>query len=246
MALYRPTPLGSRKSIKMGMDFSALMCYRGPMDNDFFSAIDQLESSPHHPKLEAVVNFGQDQDFAFAAETETNATWRIDWQTQLLSRPKLPDLAYYLNLPSGFDLTFGHGAILIYHPLRWIFFITDEQWQRLMLNATSFLCQLFNAADCIITSDFNPAITSFLDGRNFADSLLTSEPHEGEVETLDDLYEEWEDDSDLALKPAGNGLEGQIVTWPKSKPLPEGWQRATIWDSKGYWRLPLEGNRDAN
>jgi hypothetical protein len=236
----------------MGMDFSALLHYEGPTGS-MCSAIDQLEIAPSHPVTDAVVEHGRDQGFAFAQCAKDSATWRTfaDWETTLSARPQLPDLSFYLQLPSDFCLTFGHDAVWIYHTLRWIFFVSEEKWQTVMLDAMRYFSDLFKASECIITSDFNPAIIAFREGHEFSRALHVAEPEHGEVASFDELYEELEDDSDLAFRRVDDDapenttdiadlLEGQILEWPKDKPLPDGWQRPTVWDSKGYWRLRLE------
>lgn len=206
----------------MGMDFSALLQYDGPTENAI-SAISQLEANPHHPATDAVVELGRKEDFAFADELLTQADWRTysDGETPLSSRPNLPNLEVFLHLPSDFNLTFGRDTIWIYHSLRWLSFTTEHQWQTVMLKGLCYFYDLFCARDCIVTSDFNPAILEFQNGASFSTAISTAESKgEGCVDTLDDLYLDKGFADDLAFVDA-DGRESAIP----------------IWDSHGFWRL---------
>lgn len=206
----------------MGADFSALLHYDGVTD-PVLAAISQLESRPSHSSISAVVDLGRQEEFAFAQDSLTGADWRAhsDWEKPLQARPALPNTQASLQLPSYFDITFGHDAIWIHHALRWLFFVTERPWQTVMLNAVRHFTDLFHARDCIVTSDFNPAILEFQKGASFADAIGVAESGgEGQVQTLGDLY------MDL-------GVADNLVAVDA-----DGQQSAIgIGDSKGYWRL---------
>jgi hypothetical protein len=225
----------------MGQDFTALIQYAGPTD-----AVQRLitawEQGAEDPALAEVISCGLYKGFAFAEDVQP-ACWRshADYDQTFPERPALPSLNAYLHLPSGFTLTFGRDAVWVYHTLRWLFFLTDGEWQRVMLAAVRRFCELLDAGNCIITNDEHPAPQAVYAGSSFAEALaIASQQGEGEVPTLGNMYREVESDSDLALKPvrgpAGKYLKGQFVKWPRDKPLPAGWSRPTMWDSKGYWR----------
>ncbi len=189
------------------------------------------------------MSHGLRYDFAFAKYSGQDACWRAlaDCEQKLPRMPALPSLDACLQLPSDFSVTFGRDAVWVYHTLRWVFFVTEVAWQQVMLAAIKRFCELLGASDCIVTNDCHPSVSAFLRGASFAEALdVASREGEGEVASLSDLYREIEDESDVALKPlresAAKYLEGQLVLWPRSKPLPEGWSRPTVWDSKGFWR----------
>ena len=77
------------------------------------------------------------------------------------------------------------------------------------------------------------------DGDGFLSALeAASSQGNGEVASLAELYREVEGESDIALKPVSNPIvEGELVLWPRSKPLPDGWLRPTVWESTGLWRF---------
>ncbi len=206
----------------MGMDFSALLHYDGATD-DVLAAISQLESKPSNSSTDAVVELGRQEDFAFARDTVAGADWRAfsDWETPLQARPALPSTQQYLQLPSDFHLTFGHDAVWIYHTLRWLFFTIERKWQAVMLNAICHFVDIFLARDCIVTSDFNPAILEFQNGASFSAAIAVAESKgEGHVQTLDDLHIDKGVADDLVFVDTDGGQSA----------IP-------IWNSHGYWRL---------
>ena len=206
----------------MGMDFSALIHYDG-VNADVLATIRELELNPHYSTTDAVVELGRKEDFAFASERAVTSDWRAysDWETPLASRPSLPSLKEYLRLPSDFSLTFGHDAIWVYHTLRWQFFTTESKWQTVMLSAVRNFCRRFHGHDCIVTSDYNPAILEFQNGASFSAAVTVAESKgEGRVNTIDDLYIDKGIADDLVYVDA----DGQVSAIP-------------IWASHGYWRL---------
>lgn len=218
----------------MGMDFVALMRYGG-LDERVLHALDSLEEgSPD--ELRAVKRLMKQRDFAVSrAEV---ACWRTSPDSRLAHRPDLPDLTAALRTPEDFFLTFDSDAFEVYHLLRWRFFLTDSPLQRAMLDACTCLGHLFRATDCIITSDFNPVVHAFRDGKSFDEALAAAGPEDGERRSLAELYQEGED-SDIIAHVAGGGPLARLKQWDKSKPVPQGWQRMGTWDSKGYWRFKL-------
>lgn len=226
----------------MGLDFSALIHYPGP-NGEVSKSIARLEDGEEDAAIKEVVACGKRNGFAFANHATDVVHWRslFDYKKRFTGRPDLPSRTACLSLTSDFHLMFAADVIWVYHTLRWRFFVTEIEWQRIMLGAISHFCQLFSAIDCIITYDQNRAVNSARDGMLYSDALVEAERGEGEVETLDDLYRETESTSELVMKPVDGPLasvvEGQMVQWPTSKPLPLGWVRPTIWNSKGYWRF---------
>ncbi len=227
----------------MGLDFSALIRYGGP-SREILPGVARLERGEEDAPFRQVVAVGLHRGFAFAELADRKATWRpwSDIEQVIPQRPDLPSLDTFLDLPSDFSLTFGHDAVWVYHTLRWIYFVTEAEWQLVMLAAVGRFRELLGADDCIITNDCHPAISAFRGGASFAAALeVASREGEGEVSSLGDLYREVESESDVALKPgsgpAAQYLEGQLVLWPQDKPLPEGWARPTVWESQGFWRF---------
>jgi hypothetical protein len=216
----------------MGMDFVALMRYARPDE----IALDALEAdSP--AELKAVARLMRSLGFGLnnglrSAVWEDNAG--VD-SPRLDRRPDLPTLKMALHTPEDFYLTFGRDAFEVYHLLRWMFFLTDPDLQRTMLEACTRLGRFFGATDCIITSDCSPVVQAFRQGQSFEDSLAAAGPEDGERPTIIDLYMEWPED--YVMREVGR--RPQYKDWPADQPPPPGWERATTWDSKGYWRLPV-------
>ena len=89
-----------------------------------------------------------------------------------------------------------------------------------MLDACAALAALFESEECILAYDEHQLICSFRDGRNFDNCIADFPDDEGEVPSIDDLYLEIDEPSDLVMK------------------TESGWASPTIWDSKGFWRFP--------
>src|SRR5262249_48599724 len=127
----------------------------------------------------------------------------------------------FLDLPSDFELVFGPDAVSIYHTLRWHFFLTDPDWQCVMLRAVKRLCDLLGARDCIVTNDGHPAIEAFRNGASFADALpRASGKGEGEVASIPGLFIDKGFAEDLVYLDS----DGQCSAVP-------------VWDTRGYWRF---------
>ena len=225
----------------MGMDFVALMRYGGP-DERVVRALDRLEAgSPVEVRVLARLMHGQ----GFGLGREEAATWKFISRPELRDRrlarrPGLPNLGVSLWLPQGFSLTFGQDAVEVYHLLRWHFFLTEPDLRRAMLDACTCLGRLFGAADCVVTSDFSPVVQAFREGQGFDASLASAGPEHGERPNLADLYLEilLPEVMRLVERP-GKPSKTRQMDWPLDRPPPEGWQRVTTWDSRGYWRLDL-------
>src|SRR5437763_1672348 len=146
----------------MGLDFTALIHYGG-LNAAVLQAIDRLESGGEDAAFAEVVAYGLRNDFAFAKSSGRHAYWRslADYEQRLPERPTLPSLEACLELPPDFSLTFGRDSVWVWHTLRWKFFVTDVEWQRVMLAAVKRFCELFEARDCIVTNDCHPAVSEF-------------------------------------------------------------------------------------
>src|SRR5205085_10826903 len=127
---------------------------------------------------------------------------------------------------------------VVYHLLRWHLFLTDPEWQSAMFTALRWLREEFAALDCVLANDCHPASTAVTyHGMGFQQALEFAERESyGEVSSFAELYIELGSESEIALKPAKGGLS-RCVQWPRDKPLPPGWSRPAVWDSKGYWRF---------
>ncbi len=216
------------------MDFVALIRYPGPAA--VMEAIHRLEHGPEPDEFASVALHGRDMGLAFPGTFPHG--WVPNRESTTQDRPLLPCLTVSLNFPAGFSLTFGRDMVRAYHLLRWRFFLTDPDWQRLMLSAVQWLCERLGALDCVLTSDFHPAGGAFFGGRTFEQALAAGGPEDGEVASLADLYRQWvpEDEQGWAYCPGPEG-KTRRVCWPADSPLPEGWYRGTTWDSAGYWRF---------
>jgi hypothetical protein len=225
----------------MGMDFVALMQYGGP-DEPILRVLDRLEvESPVEIKTFAQCMHERGRWFG----EEKTAVWKFAKRPELRDprlehRPALPNLGVFLQLQEGFFLTFGHDAVRVYHLLRWHAFLTEPELQRVMIDACLCLAHLFGATGCIITSDFSPVVHAFGEGMGFDAALASAGPEDGERARLADLYQELPTDQVLRfIDRPGQPRQTRYMDWDRDKPPPEGWQRATTWDSRGYWRLDL-------
>ncbi len=214
----------------MGADFTALIHYSGPTE-DALRAIVRLEAEEEDFTLAEVVACGLRNDFAFARHRPEKAYWRSlrNYDEKLSERPCLPSLEACLQLPSHFALTFGRDTVWVYHALRWIFFLKEDEWQRNMLGAVKWFCNLFGARDCIITHDEHPAVIAFRQRVAFSEALATAAKEgEGEVARIRDLFLNEGYAKDMAIQ----GPDGKRSAVP-------------LWDTRGYWRLPLgDGNAE--
>jgi HEAT repeat protein len=221
----------------MGMDFVALMKSRGPdarlADALSFLQRDSLEELRVARDLMDTLGFRCRNRNPAGWETTDGNSLGLDFQ------PNLPDVAVSWWTPEEFSLSFGTDTIQVYHLLRWHSFLTDSRMQEAMLKACAALGRLFGVTDCIVTSDYNPTNSAFLNGMTFNAALQEAEPEYGEVANLEDLYLSYFDESDIAAIPTGNDLiPWQLVLTRRDKPLPDGWQRVDrTWDSFGYWRF---------
>jgi hypothetical protein len=224
------------------MDFVALMKYGGP-DKWLHRVLDRLEvESP-----EEVRRLSQSLDAGgYSTGREEVAVWMFSARRSHLrdprldSRPRLPNLGAALCLPEGFFLTFGPDAIELYHLLRWSFFLEEPPIQQAMLEACVCLGRLFGATDCIITSDFSPVVHEFRAGHGFDAALSVEEPEDGERANLADLS--WEIPLGSVMRivtDSGGRQHTRHRDLAVDQPPPEGWQRATTRESRGYWRMPL-------
>ncbi|MGE3807786.1 MAG: hypothetical protein AB7K24_24245 [Gemmataceae bacterium] len=208
----------------MGLDFTALIHYAGP-SGDALKAISRLERGEEEPALAEVIACGLRNDFAFAKGEPHAAFWRSlkDYDKRLARRPVLPSLKLCLDLPSDFSLTFGRDTVWVYHTLRWIFFVTEPEWQRVMLAALERFCTLLDASDCVVTNDGHPAVQAFREGASFQESLHVAKVQdEGEVSRLEDLYIDKGYAEDLVF--LGPGGEQSAVP---------------VWDTHGFWCFGL-------
>ncbi len=206
----------------MGLDFSALIQYGGP-SREILPVIACLERGEEDAAFQQVVAVGLRRGFAFAERAGRKAAWRLwsDIEQEIPQRPDLPSLDLSLDLPSDFSLTFGHDAVWVYHTLRWHCFVTEVEWQRVMLSAVRWFCQSLGTADCIIAHDCHPAVLAFQAGASYQQALRIAEDKgEGAVSSIGDLYIDRGYADDLVyLGPGGEELA-----------IP-------LWDTHGFWRF---------
>ena len=222
----------------MGMDFTAMLCC-DPRSEAVSRALDTLEATDRPQPLQAVVKSWKEYGFFGFYED-----WRVPvWvqyknhEAELATRPTLPSLQVNLRLPEGFFVTVAKDAIIVYHLLRWRLFLTEPKWQSVMFDALRWFCDEFAAEDCVLAHDCQWVPRGIRQGLSFAEALRQAEREGGgQVSSFKELYIEKEDESDVAMKPAKGNL-AECAKWPRNKPLPAGWTRPMVWDSKGYWRL---------
>lgn len=172
----------------MGMDFSALMRYKGPTP-ELVGALDSLWTAP----AEQIVRMAElwEQDGHASLPWSSPAWVQLPDEPrsiELEQPPELPNLGVAFRTREGFYLTFGADVVEVYHLLRWYFFLTEPQWQKVMLDACACLGDLIGSTECVLMSDWHPAIKAFREGKNFASALASADPDQGEVPALADLY----------------------------------------------------------
>jgi hypothetical protein len=231
----------------MGMNFVTLMKYAGP-DENVIRIVDALaEKSPDD--VRALAGLFRERGFPDLGQG-TCSQWEDLFEEKPYDcRPSLPNMRISLGTPEDFFLTFGRDIVQVWHLLRWIYFLTDPILQPAMIDACRCLARLFAATDCIITSDYSPVVAAFVDGQDFDSVLLAGTGEDGERESVADLYVEWPEDYVIRRDQSERlrdfhvpGLElkdAEYKDWDIAKPPPPGWERATTWGSKGYWRLRL-------
>ena len=222
----------------MGKDFTAIL--RCDITAEAVSrGLDALEATDRPMPLQEVLRCWKEYGFFGFYEDWRVPVW-VEYENheaELAARPKLPTLDANLRLPEGFFVTVAKDSIVVYHLLRWHLFLTEPKWQSVMFEALRWLCKELAASDCVLAHDCQSVVSGIRDGMSFEQALSQAEREGGgQVDSFKDLYLEMEDDSDVAMKPAKGNL-AQCVKWPREKPLPPGWSRPTVWDSKGYWRF---------
>ena len=202
----------------MGMDFSAIFTYRGlKRCSQQIAALERQVP----PQFDVVLTEWKTAGFFNFAEDYRYTAWIHNESNRQVKRPKnSPQLDVCLRTPQGFFITFGKDAFVVYHLLRWRFFMTEPQWQSAMLNACAALAQLFDSDQCVLAHDCHPLMTSFRDDLNFEACVASVAPTDGEVLSIADLYFEIDEPCDLVIQTEA------------------GWATPTIWDSKGFWRFP--------
>src|SRR5689334_18778275 len=115
----------------MGMDFVALLKYAGP-DGRVTRALDRLEAESPEEVRELARAMAES---GYRGADGGAARWEYVSRPELIDpalggRPGLPDLGVALWLPEGFALTFGAGAVEVYHLLRWSIFLGEPPLQR--------------------------------------------------------------------------------------------------------------------
>ena len=123
------------------------------------------------------------------------------------------------------------------HELRWRSFLLEAELRQAVLDACSCLAGLFGVTDCIITSDYNPAIQAFREGSTFDEALVKAGSEHGERPSIASLYIETPEN--YVIREVGGAIEH--LDWDIGRPAPEGWERASNWDSNGYWRFQPDG-----
>jgi hypothetical protein len=160
------------------MDFSCLFRYPGPKAVE--DRIWRLEST-WPAELEAAK-----QAMLAAGKRISGApTWGRG--TEPRQRPTLPTTEVYLGTPHDFLLMFGADAVHIYHPLRWMIFLTKPELQPPMLAACRALMRELQGRDAVITRDESPIILAFDRGASY-DECLAAGAAEPAVAQIGDMY----------------------------------------------------------
>ena len=220
----------------MGMDFTAIL--RCDISSDTaLRGLDALEAPSRPAPLRAVLQCWQESHF-FALNWPTPVWVESENQeAELPARPSLSAFDARLRLPEGFFVTVAKDSIILYHLLRGQLFLTEIKWQAVMFDSLRWFCKAFSASDCVLASHWHAIAHSIGGGMAYDRALIDADRQDvGRIDSFEDLYIELESNSDVAIKPAKDGL-ARFVAWPKAKPLPPGWSREKIWDSKGYWRF---------
>lgn len=214
---FRKVSCGEKRgSCYMGWEFCALLRYDGPTPA-VAEAISRFESGEVCTAIQTVIAYAQSQDYSLVSECRCAIAWLDSSEYGILSaRPELPNLHAILALPAGFDLMFGPDAVRVYSILGWLEFLIETGWRQPVLDAIEMFRDSFHAKECIIARDQHPAMLAFLNGASFDEGLrVAADREEGEVQNLDQLY-------------IDAGVDDQ--------------SGVQIWDSRGYWRIPLDSS----
>lgn len=231
----------------MGKDFAALLRLK-PETGSVETVVERLQQGIEEPEFLELLECGRRHDYAHVRHGDGKPRWLLyaDYDKVLETPPPIPTLEAWLELPCGFFVMVGRDAVMLQHYLRWGVFLTAWDWQRATFATLGRFYDLFGAQECVVTNDENPAIDGFLNGEPYLESLRIADSQgEGEVRRFTELYWIVEHDLDIAFRPTPGSkspFKGRWVRWPRDRPLPEGWDRASpIWDSKGYWRFVSQG-----
>jgi|SRR5579884_1071506 len=167
----------------MGMDFSAFLKY-DPSSHLTRDGIKTLITR----SLTSVTAVGTMLDYKGHSRLNLLEPVWTDLEMRSVEPPIIPTLTACLWLPEEFCFTFGNDTIYIYHRLRWFFFLTDAEWQRVMLAAVEDFARIFAASDGIVTSDWSPIVGAFFRGESYDSALNEAKGRDGEVARLSDLY----------------------------------------------------------
>ncbi|MEM9950324.1 MAG: hypothetical protein AAF846_01890 [Chloroflexota bacterium] len=229
----------------MGQDFAAVIHYDGDLTK-CKTLVSRFEKGFAPDSFTQIVDTWQKTSFSDHDRNILWQTFRVSDDKKTHETPSLPDTTWALRLMSDVYLLFGEDTIGFYHLLRWRQFLTNSDWNSVMVNAVKDVCHLFKASDCILVGDYSEAWGYFLSGSSYADILKSANNQDGgEVTNIADMYVEYtpEDSKNVAFKPIydeqGNVISDKVVFWSHDKSLPDGWSRPTVWESRGYWRLPL-------
>lgn len=218
----------------MGVDFLALIQHSGDREILLKGIADLERESP--PELRQIPWQSLESGIIYGTDPQPRI-WLEDYgrSEESLRRESpffLPGPEVTLLLPEDFYLTFHRDVIHVYHLLEWSFFATDLAWQKVMLDACGALCRLFDARDCIITTDYSSFHCAVRDGVDFETALQRRNPEEVEWKSLAEICVE-EESEEIVVSPSGQTrrINPNVVPWP-------GWRRERYltYRYEGFWR----------
>jgi len=170
----------------MGLDFVALL--KCPPINEMDDPrIVSLEGGSPRAMQDAVAHFK-------TLRTDPIFYNREGWVVPVefedpVERPSALTRQFAYRTRESFELLFDRKTVYVRNWMRWLRFLKDKKSQSTMLEAIIDLGKLLQATDGIVTNDMSPVIVAFEQGRCFDEALKAGTAKDGEVSTLDDLYE---------------------------------------------------------
>jgi hypothetical protein len=196
----------------VGADFCALLKHPGP---DVIRPLMREWETASPPEFSPVPRLLREQGFISPRLADGNR-WTDPETLRQTKRITAPDVSVCLDTVEGFSIFFGAEAVMLYHTLRWRFFLTDPEWQRVMLAATRAVGERLGTGAAVLASDCHPIMTRFRERAAWRKCFADLPEGFGEVKSFGKLY-----------------IKVSSPAWHDGRRLRTS---DTAWDSRGFWR----------